>query len=89
MCDISLHHGDCLDFMRSMRGESIDCIVTDPPYLTNFRTDIYDDSSRQEDELIPKWYSEFYRILKPQGYCFVWSRIANRNPLFVGSVKDE
>lgn len=30
-----LHHIDCLDFMRGMveRGERVDCIITDPPYL--------------------------------------------------------
>lgn len=30
-----LHHIDCLEFMRGMveRGERVDCIITDPPYL--------------------------------------------------------
>lgn len=29
-------HGDCLDVMRSMEAESIDAIVTDPPYGLEF-----------------------------------------------------
>lgn len=32
---MSLLHGDCLPIMRSMQSDSIDCIVTDPPYGIN------------------------------------------------------
>jgi len=32
---MSLLHGDCLPIMRSMKSDSIDCIVTDPPYGIN------------------------------------------------------
>jgi DNA modification methylase len=28
----TLHNDDCLKFMKSLQSESIDCIVTDPPY---------------------------------------------------------
>ena len=31
-CDIHLLHGDCLDVMATMDPESVDSIVTDPPY---------------------------------------------------------
>jgi DNA modification methylase len=30
-------HGDCISLMRQMPGESVDLIVTDPPYLVNYR----------------------------------------------------
>ena len=29
---ITLHHGDCLDVLRSLPDASIDAVVTDPPY---------------------------------------------------------
>ncbi|OQW90894.1 MAG: restriction endonuclease, partial [Beggiatoa sp. IS2] len=29
---IDLIHGDCLDVMRGFDSESVDCIMTDPPY---------------------------------------------------------
>ena len=29
---IDLHHGDCLEVLRGMAENSIDAIVTDPPY---------------------------------------------------------
>lgn len=32
MSDVTLHLGDCLDFMRTLPDGSIDAVVTDPPY---------------------------------------------------------
>lgn len=29
---IELHNGDCLEIMKRMKSESVDLIVTDPPY---------------------------------------------------------
>ena len=31
-----LFHGDCLDFMQNLGDNSIDAIVTDPPYGLKF-----------------------------------------------------
>ncbi len=28
----TIHHGDCLDLMRSLPDKSIDLVLTDPPY---------------------------------------------------------
>lgn len=30
---VTLHHGDCLDVLASLPDESVDCIVTSPPYF--------------------------------------------------------
>ena len=32
---VTLHLGDCLDFMRSMPDKSVDAVITDPPYVLN------------------------------------------------------
>lgn len=32
MSNVTLHLGDCLDFMRSMPDKSVDAVITDPPY---------------------------------------------------------
>lgn len=74
-----LHEGDCLPFLRSMADGSVDAIVTDPPYGTNFRTDIYDDAKETVEALIPSWYREWFRLLKPGGYCFLYCGILNIN----------
>jgi len=30
-------HGDCIEIMRQMPAHSVDFILTDPPYLVNYR----------------------------------------------------
>ena len=37
-----LHHGDCLDVMAAMEPESVDAIVTDPPYGLEFMGKAWD-----------------------------------------------
>lgn len=34
MIKVKLHHGDCLEVMKSIQDKSIDLILTDPPYGT-------------------------------------------------------
>lgn len=34
-----LHHGDCLEFMRSIEASSVDAVVTDPPYCSGGATE--------------------------------------------------
>ena len=36
MNTLQLHHGDCLEVMRAMPSNSVDSIVTDPPYGLSF-----------------------------------------------------
>lgn len=79
MTTARIHKGDCLPFMRTLVDASIDCIVSDPPYGTNFKTDIYSDAKGEVEELIPKWYQEWYRILKEDKYCFLFCGILNIN----------
>jgi DNA modification methylase len=33
---VTLHHGDCLDVLRSLPDCSVDSVVTDPPYGLEF-----------------------------------------------------
>ena len=33
MNDIEIKLGDCLDLIRKLENESVDCILTDPPYF--------------------------------------------------------
>ena len=71
--------GDCVEVMKDMRSGSVDLILTDPPYLVNYR----DRSGRQvknddnADWLDPA-FSEMHRVLKDGGAClsfYAWNRI--------------
>ena len=58
-------HGDCISIMRSLPTNSIDFILTDPPYLVRYKDregrSIQNDSN--SDWLIPA-FAEAHRILK-------------------------
>lgn len=68
--------GDCVAGMSKIPDESIDMLLTDPPYGIDFlsnRTDNHvkiasDDHATWLDAL-PVWLPEFKRILKPTGVC--------------------
>ena len=73
MEDIKLYCDDCLNIMKQIDNESIDLIVTDPPYLikykTNRRKNKYHDFCSEilnddNEQLIIDYIRECYRILK-------------------------
>src|SRR5580704_19618111 len=63
-------HSDCIEHMRAMRSQSVDFILTDPPYVTRYcardgRTIANDDNA---DWLRPA-FAEMYRVLKYRSFC--------------------
>jgi DNA modification methylase len=39
---VTLHHGDCLDVLRTLPDESVHAVVTDPPYGIRFMGQAWD-----------------------------------------------
>lgn len=75
----NLIHGDCLDIMPQLQTESVDFILTDPPYLVNYRDrsgrSIHGD--RNGDWLNPS-FRELFRVLKNDSFAisfYGWNRI--------------
>ena len=70
-------HGDCIETMNAMSPESVDAIVTDPPYGLGFM-------GKKWDGLPPsqEWAEACYRVLKPGGHIAAfggtrtWHRLA-------------
>lgn len=64
--------GNCIDVMQQMPAESIDLIVTDPPYLVNYqdrsKRTVSNDGTKDTHWLDPA-YAEMYRVLKPNSFC--------------------
>jgi DNA modification methylase len=58
-------HGDCIEVMRQMPANSVDFILTDPPYLVNYRDrtgrTIQNDA---DDTWLKPAMTEAYRVLK-------------------------
>lgn len=73
----TIHHGDCIETMNQMPPESVDAIVTDPPYGLGFM-------GKKWDGLPPslEWAEACYRVLKPGGHIAAfggtrtWHRLA-------------
>ena len=78
---IDLKCGDCLELMKEIPDNSIDLVVTDPPYLisykTNYRknkkhdfcTEIVGDNN---PNLIKDYIKECYRILKENTAMYIF-----------------
>ena len=72
-------HGDCLKVLRQLPDESVDFILTDPPYLVRYqdrhgRRIVNDDNPRW---LFPA-FAELYRVLKPNRFCvsfYGWNQV--------------
>ena len=68
-------HGDCLEVMREMADNSVDAIITDPPYF-KVRADWWDKQWEKPAaflEWLKQVLSEFQRILKPNGSLYVFA----------------
>lgn len=67
---VTLHIGDCMDVMQTLPSNSIDSVVTDPPYELKFMGKKWDGTGIAYS--VPMW-SEVLRVLKPGGYIFAFS----------------
>ena len=63
-------HGDCVEVMKSMEANSIDFILTDPPYLVRYRSrDGRRIANDDNDAWLRPAFAEMYRVLKPGSFC--------------------
>ena len=71
-----LENKDCLEFLKGIDDESVDLILTDPPYYIGFDGGKgWDSQWKTEDEYLDwckLWTSECVRILKPNRCLYVW-----------------
>ena len=65
-----IHNEDCLEGMKRIPDESIDLIVTDPPYLIGYSRHVKDHrfskkiKNDDNPDLVSKYIKECYRIMK-------------------------
>lgn len=65
---LGLRHGDSADLLKAVASNSVDAVITDPPYG-------YSIMGRSWDIQVPpiSIWRECYRVLKPGGFCLVMS----------------
>lgn len=87
---MKLINEDCLSVMENMKKDSIDLIVTDPPYRTTSRGSAGNSGGMLQKELNKKgkvfefnnincslYAPEFYRILKDGSHCYIMTNHVN------------
>lgn len=71
-----IHHGDTLQILKTIPDESVDCVVTSPPYwaLRDYEVKGQIGLEPNVDEYLDKLiavFDEIKRVLKPGGTCWV------------------
>ncbi len=70
--------GDCVKLMRQMPAASVDFILTDPPYLINYRSrDGRAIKNDADDRWLKPAFAEAYRVLRSNRFCvcfYGWSK---------------
>jgi len=81
---LDLRHGDCLAGMAALDAESVDVVVTSPPYNLGIDYTTYRDTAPREVFLdwCYAWAGEVRRVLRPAGSFFLNVGAAPANPLF-------
>ena len=94
--------GDCKEIMRRLQDNSVDLVVTDPPYLVNYRSrDGRSIANDDNNEWIMPTFSQIYRVLKMNRFCisfygwnkaerflWTWKKIGFRPAAHLVWVKD-
>src|ERR1700733_823298 len=62
--------GDCIEVMRGLDRESVDFILTDPPYLVDYRSrDGRTIRNDADDRWLKPAFSEAHRVLRRDSFC--------------------
>lgn len=90
MSQIQLLNKDCIEGMKTLADNSIDLIVTDPPYPTTARGNAGNSGGMLQKKInrqgrvfthnninVSEYAGEFYRILKEQTHCYVMTNHVN------------
>lgn len=76
---VTLHLGDCLEYMRGMEDKSVDAVITDPPYFlpaTHYSTRSRSARSLSDLSMLEHFYRDVFkelaRVTKDTGVWYVF-----------------
>lgn len=77
---IDLYNRECLEKLKELPDDSVDCIVTDPPYFISFMNKGWD----KEDSIAIKkeFWMECLRVTKEGGYLLAFGHSRTHHRLF-------
>lgn len=62
-----VYNCDCLELLKEIPNESIDTIITDPPYSLNYNFSNDDLSYKEQDIFMKQYCKSFFDVLKKNG----------------------
>ena len=76
--DENLYFGDCVEVLKQIKPNTVDCVVMDPPYLIDYKdtresfNPTFNDSSENKESTLDDWFKAIKRVIKPDAhiYCF-------------------
>jgi len=70
-----IYCGDCLELMKELPDESIDFILTDPPFNVSLKYNSYNDHMSDEDysNYLLKRFVELFRVMKDGTYGIIFT----------------
>ena len=87
---IKLEQGDCIEVLKSIPNNSVDLLITDPPYKTTSRGNAGNSGGMLQKEInkkgqvfnfndidCEKYAPEFYRVLKDGSHCYIMTNHIN------------
>lgn len=95
-----LLHGDCISMLDIFAEDSVDLIVTDPPYRTITGGDKDGKNSKRpqgmlhgnrklfahQNNISPQdWMPKLYRVLKPGSHCYIFTNALNMHAMLTAS----
>lgn len=66
-----LHHGDCIEVMRTLPAESVDAVITSPPYAMQRKSTYGGIPEAEYPAWTVAWMAEVRRLLKPDGSVII------------------
>jgi len=74
-----IFNADCIETMRTFDRDSVDMILTDPPYIVGYRArDGRTVSNDDNADWLRPAFNQMHRVLKPGGVCvsfYGWNRV--------------
>lgn len=85
-----IYQGDCIELLQKVPNNSVDCIITDPPYGIKYHSGYYKNGNPHReitnDDTLFIPLNELWKILKPTGCMFVF--YSHKVPLVDKRVKN-
>lgn len=76
---MKLFNGDWKKIAQLIEDNSIDSVITDPPWGCDFSNEIYDDNRKIIENEVLIWLKLIFRKLKNNSHCFIYVGVKTLN----------